>query len=175
MTDAMLIEAINRGEGGAFETLYRRYRDWVVALAYRFTGDPADAHDVAQEAFMYLLRKFPGFDLTARMTTFLYPVVRHLSIAARRKVRRFASDDELIACVPAESTDAGGTRSELAAVMSALPVAQLEVVLMRFVDGMTNDEIATALNLPPGTVKSRLHHALKTLREDPRTRRHFEQ
>ena len=109
---------------------------------------------------MYLLRKFPGFKLTARMTTFLYPVVRNLSIAARRKARRFASDQDLIAHVPVESQDCGGdTRVELAVVMSALPPGQLEVVLMRFVDGMTMSEIALALNLPEGTVKSRLHLA----------------
>lgn len=175
ISDEALVEAINAGDSDAFETLYRRYRDWVVALAYRFTGRQDDALDVAQDTFMYLLRKFPGFKLTARMTTFLYPVVRHLSIATRRKSSRFASDDDPIAHIPAESESPNrDPRAELAFVMSALPPGQLEVVLMRFVDAMTISEIALALTLPEGTVKSRLHHALNTLREDPRTRRHFE-
>ncbi len=62
-TDADLIAAINRGELSAFESLYHRYRDWVLGLACRFTLDSDIALDVKQETFPYLLRKFPGFDL----------------------------------------------------------------------------------------------------------------
>ena len=54
-----------------------------------------------------------------------------------------------------------------------LPEGQLEVVLMRFVDAMTLQEIADAIDVPLGTVKSRLHNALRILRRDPRTRRYF--
>jgi RNA polymerase sigma-70 factor (ECF subfamily) len=155
-----LIAAINRGDSAAFEALYRRYRDWVAMLAMRITRNEADAHDVLQETFAYVLRKTPGLTLTARLTTFLYPVVRNLSLAARRKRGRFTSDDELLAgaMAPPGSSDSG--RAELAEVMAALPAGQLEVVLMRFVDGLSIEEVALALNIPPGTVKSRLHHAL---------------
>ena len=83
--DAGLVEAINRGDATAFEALYYRYRDWVVRLARRITGNDADALDVLQETFAYLLGKFPGLRLTARMTTFLYPAVKHLSLVARSK------------------------------------------------------------------------------------------
>src|SRR6478609_3768000 len=78
-TDLELIGAISRGDPAAFETLYYRYRDWVIGLAQRFTGDPDSALDVMQETFLYLLRKFPGFQLTANFKTFLYPAVRNLS------------------------------------------------------------------------------------------------
>jgi RNA polymerase sigma-70 factor (ECF subfamily) len=63
---------------------------------------------------------------------------------------------------------------ELAGVLSVLPAPQREVLLMRFVDDMELSEIAAALSIPHGTVKSRLHHALRTLRADERTRRYFE-
>jgi len=63
--DLELIAAINDGDAAAFEALYFRYRNWVVGLAYRFTGDCDAALDVMQETFLYLLRKFPGFRLTA--------------------------------------------------------------------------------------------------------------
>ena len=56
-----------------------------------------------------------------------------------------------------------------------LPAAQREVLIMRFVDGLSLADIAAALSIPQGTVKSRLHHAIKTLRDDPRTRSYFEQ
>src|SRR5258708_32692937 len=92
-TDLQLIAAINGSDSRAFEALYLRYRDWVVALAYRFTGDNDLALDVLQETFLYFLKKFPGFVLTAQFKTFLYPAVKNLSIAARRKAERHQSTD----------------------------------------------------------------------------------
>ena len=173
-SDQELIELINEGEADAFDTLYRRYRDWVYNLAWRFTGSRQDALDVLQETFIYLLGKFPGFKLTASMTTFLYPVVRHISLTVRNKNRRFTSDEERLSEITASaSTETNSSRSELAAVLTVLPDEQREVLLMRFVDDMSLQEIATALNIPLGTVKSRLHHALQKLRNDRRTKEYF--
>jgi RNA polymerase sigma-70 factor (ECF subfamily) len=170
--DAELIAAINQGSHAAFETLYRRHRDWTVNLAFRFTGDEALALDVMQETFLYLLRKFPGFELRASLRTFLYPAVRNLSIAARRKAGRCQAADaenEILANLPAPETGVA-LDDDLAAVLENLPAKQREVLLLRFVDGFSLEEIADALEIPLGTVKSRLHNALKTLRDDPRTR-----
>ncbi|MBL7187440.1 MAG: RNA polymerase sigma factor [Phycisphaerae bacterium] len=173
-SDQELIELANRGDFEAFGILYHRYRDWVYRLAWRFTGNRQDALDVLQETFAYLLGKFPGFELTAAMTTFLYPVVKHLSLALRRKNRRFVSDDEALSKLTAPvSQDTERSRCELAGVLAALPEAQREILLMRFVDGMSLQEIAETLNIPLGTVKSRLHHALRALRDDRRTRDYF--
>ena len=175
-SDAELVRALNAGDASAFDGLYYRHRDWVVRLAQRFTGNGEDALDVAQETFSYLFRKFPGLVLTASMTTFLYPVVKNLSIAARRKRRRLAQlpDEDRRPDPPAPATvDYGKQREELAAVLAALPEGQREVLLMRCVDGMTLLEIAEALGVPEGTVKSRLHNAAATLRKDARTVRYF--
>jgi len=73
----------------------------------------------------------------------------------------------------ATSQEADLSRSELAAVLAILPDQQREVLLMRFVDDMTLQEIAAALNIPLGTVKSRLHNSLHTLRNDRRTKNYF--
>ena len=173
-SDQELIGLANKGDPEAFESLYYRYRDWVYRLAWRFTGSRQDALDVLQETFTYLLGKFPGFELTASMTTFLYPVVRHISLRVRSKSRRFASDEELLSELAAPtSQETERCRSELTAVLTVLPDEQREVLLMRFVDEMGPREIAAALNIPLGTVKSRLHHALRTLRNDRRTREYF--
>jgi RNA polymerase sigma-70 factor (ECF subfamily) len=169
--DEELIERMNRADAEAFEVLYRRYRDWVHRLAWRFTGNEADALDVLQETFIYLLKKSPGLQLTASMTTFLYPVVKHLSLNIRRR-RSPVADDEALTAIPDPAT-AGASRAELAAALAALSEEHREVVLMRFVDDMSLDEIAGALAIPSGTVKSRLHRALETLRNDPRARDYF--
>src|ERR1044071_10183869 len=86
--DQELGAAITRGDGSAFEPLYLRHKDWVYRLACRFTGEHAAALDVVQEAFAYLLAQFPGFRLTAKMTTYLYPVVKNTALAAKRRTRR---------------------------------------------------------------------------------------
>jgi len=173
-SDQELIELVNEGDPDAFEALYRRYREWVYHLAWRFTGNQQDALDVLQETFAYLLGKFPGSSLTASMTTFLYPVVRHISLTIRNKSRRFTSDEEILSEIAAPaSTETHRCRSELAAVLAVLPDEQREVLLMRFVDDMSLKKIATALNIPIGTVKSRMHHALQRLRHDRRTQDYF--
>jgi len=173
-SDRDLVELANKGELDAFEALYHRHRDWVYRLAWWFTGNREDALDVLQETFTYLLGKFPGFELTAAMTTFLYPAVKNLSLAMRNKNARFSSDADVLSELAAPAPQEGaGSLAELSAVLAVLPDEQREVVLMRFVDGMSLNEIAVALDIPLGTVKSRLHNALSTLRADRRTRDYF--
>jgi len=84
-----------------------------------------------------------------------------------------APGDDILPDLPAPPSPKRASRKELAAVLRTLPEEQLEVVLMRFVDDMALAEIAEALSIPLGTVKSRLHNALNALREDPRTRSYF--
>ena len=174
-TDEQLVDALNGGDAAAFEALYYRYRDWVARLAQRFCGNEADALDVVQETFLYFHRKFPGFVLSARLTTFLYPVVKHLALAARRKRGRMGTDlgaVELMAAPQAEAREEG--LEDLRAVVAAVPEIHREVLLMRYVDEMSLEEIAKGLEIPLGTVKSRIHNALKMLAEDERTKRFFQ-
>ena len=175
-SDIELVAAINRGDAAAFDVLYFRHRDWVAALAYRFTGDSNASLDVLQETFLYLLRKFPGFRLTASLKTFLYPAVRNLAIAARRKTARYqATVDELEQLEQAPAPPAAGAEAgDLQFVLATLPEEQREVLRLRFVNGLSLAEVAEAMDIPLGTVKSRLHHALQTLRQDERTRKFFE-
>ncbi len=173
-SDLELVAAINRGDAAAFDALYLRHRDWVAGLAFRLTGDSDAALDVLQETFLYLLRKFPGFRLTANLKTFLYPAVRNLSIAARRKAGRYQADEVgQQALEQAAAPEPAPMTGDLEAILCSLPEEQREVLLLRFVEGLSLSEIAAAMDIPLGTVKSRLHNALQTLREDPRTRDFF--
>jgi RNA polymerase sigma-70 factor, ECF subfamily len=173
-SDVQLLADINAGDDGAFDVLYYRHRDWVLRLAQRFTGNPDDALDVMQETFTYLIGKLPGLVLSARLTTFLYPVVKNLSISIRRKRTREIPGSELADFPAASNVDPQDQRSDLAVAMGSLPDIQREVVLMRFVDDMTVAEIAAALIIPEGTVKSRLHHAIAAMRTDGSMRAYFE-
>jgi RNA polymerase sigma-70 factor, ECF subfamily len=174
-TDLELVAAVNRGDWAAFDLLYHRHRDWTYRLAWRFSGSEADAQDVVQEVFVYLAGKLrAGLELRAGITTLLYPAVKHTALAHKRKHRRWHALEE-DADIPAVPTapDQGSVRTELAAVLATVSGAHREVLLMRFVDDMSLEEIGSALEIPVGTVKSRLHHALAALREDERLRRYF--
>ncbi len=127
-TDEELVTAVNRGDEGAFAALYYRYRDWVIRLSIRCTGHEEDACDVLQEVFRYVLGKRP-LKLTASMTTFLYPVVKNLAIAARKKRARLgrslnaAGEDDEPCDIPAppDPPAPGSQRAALAEVIAALP------------------------------------------------------
>lgn len=175
-SDLELVAAANAGDASAFEGIYARHRDWVVNLAYRFCGDRELALDVLQEAFLYLLKKFPGFELRCELRTFLYPVVKHLALNDRKKAGRYEGGqigEELFAGLEAQR-DEPAKDEELRIALAKLPVAQRETVMLRFMEGMDLAEIAIALEVPVGTVKSRLHHALEALRQQAGLRELFE-
>jgi RNA polymerase sigma-70 factor (ECF subfamily) len=172
--DLDLIAAINEGDEAAFEALYYRHRDWVVNLAYRWTEDRELAFDVLQETFFYFARKFPGFRLTGKLQTFLFPVVRNLSLTALRKSKRYRTGGGTeLAEMPAPPGPEAGGAEQLNAVVAALAAEQRDVLLLRFVDDLNLEEIGAVLGIPLGTVKSRLHNALEVLRHNPRTKRYF--
>ena len=170
LSDTELVRLANSGDASAFEQIYLRHSDWVVHLAWRFTRDREDALDVMQDAFAYLFSKFPGFELRAKMTTFLYPVVRNLALERVRKRRRTvpiadANQFEPEAPAPEHPADAGEETRRLAEALDALNEGEREVVHLRFTDSMKLGEIAEALSVPLGTIKSRLHSALARLRK----------
>ncbi len=176
LTDNELVDAINEGDEAAFEALYHRYRDWAVHLAFRWTGNRELALDVLQETFFSFAKRFPGFRLTARLQTFLYPVIRNIAISARRKHERYELDESKMQNLPAPgpSSSQSAADQDLEAVLQALGQGHRDVLMLRFVDGLSLEEIADVLGVPLGTVKSRLHNALTTLRKDERTKQFFD-
>jgi RNA polymerase sigma-70 factor (ECF subfamily) len=175
--DILVVQSIRAGRTEDFEVLYRRHRDWVYRAACRFTGDTELALDVLQDVFAYLLTRLPTLELHARLTTFLYPAIRNLSIeAVRRRARAGGAGEpqDMHECRLRPSPDAPEAQAALAAAVNALPDGHREVVLLRIVDGLGVGQVAAALGIPEGTVKSRLHHALAALRDDARTRRYFD-
>jgi RNA polymerase sigma-70 factor (ECF subfamily) len=173
--DAVLIDICNHGDAReaerAFETLYKRHKGFVLRVALRFAPDNESALDALQETFMYLLRKFPpqgpGLQLTASLSSLLYPVAKNSALTLRRKVERFSHDAE-----PDELPAAhAGEPSDIPALLRDLPDERRELLVLRFVDDLSLQDIADALDIPLGTVKSRLHLAIKTLRESPEAKK----
>jgi RNA polymerase sigma-70 factor, ECF subfamily len=164
LADADLIAEIDAGNARAFDALYHRYRDWVARLARRFTGHDEDALDVLQETFAYVHRKFPGFTLTCAMTSFLWPVVRNLSLQARRKRMRSLAIGDADLDLPDTHRSITASDEGILDLVKRLTPDQRQLILMRFVDDLTQEEIAHALRVPIGTVKSRLHAAITQLR-----------
>jgi len=172
-TDEQLVAGINRGDVSAFGTLYDRYRAWAHAVAFRFTRNEHDAADLVQDAFAYLLRLAPNLSLRCRFTTYLYPILRNGALTLHRKRGRETELRIDIAASLTRPPESTGDLRHFANIIDRLPEPHREVLLMRFVDEMTQREIASALGIPIGTVKSRLHHALKLVRADPAMRTYF--
>jgi RNA polymerase sigma-70 factor (ECF subfamily) len=156
MDDLQLLEAFRRGDASAFEQLYLRHRDWAAGLARRICGNREDALDVLQEAFAYVAQRAATLDLRASFRTFLYPVIKHRSIDKKHARRTLPTGPE-----PEAPRSVEGAIDQY---LNQLSEDHAEVIQMRFADGLSLDEIAAALEIPLGTVKSRLHHALSILR-----------
>jgi len=178
LEERALVARANRGDLDAFAALYRAYRDWVAGVARRLTGDPDDALDVLQETFVWFFGRFPGFRLTSSLRSFLYPVVKHQAIAVLRRrrrlggpvrLRRTGGRSEAEPPVADAEPDLGWSLPDEEAgdfhrLLQRLTPEQRDVVQLRFGLDFQLDEIAAALAIPLGTVKSRLHHALLFLR-----------
>ncbi len=171
-SDLELVKLCNGGSRrdatAAFEALYRRHRDYVTRVSLRFCSDREIAADVLQETFLYLLKKFPptgeGLILSAQLRSLLYPVAKNLTLSAIKRRRR---DESSTGIEPDRLPDPGTVNPQyenLARMTSELSPRHREVILLRFVDDMRLNEISEALDIPTGTVKSRLHHALRELR-----------
>ncbi len=172
-SDAQLVAAAAGGETSAFDALFRRHRDWTYRLAYRFTGTDADAWDVLQEAFLYLARRMPSLTLTTSLRTLLFPAIRNLAIKANTKRRKLVAGEELLAALPARSSDQ--STDNLLQVLESLGLPHRQVVILRYIDDLSLEEIAEVLAIPLGTAKSRLFHAHRLLRDNPRCRKYFGQ
>lgn len=177
-SDIELIDICNTGDAGsaeaAFGTLYDRHKNFVIRVAVGIVGDNAIALDTLQETFTWLLRQFPpegdGLTLTAKLTTLLYPVSKNFAISEWRRGKALATDAD-----PDELEAPGiDTANDVQRVLRELSFEQREVAMLRFVHGMSLAEVAEALEIPPGTVKSRLHKAVLQLRNSPKLKAFFE-
>jgi RNA polymerase sigma-70 factor, ECF subfamily len=176
--DLTLVERVRTGDQRAFKSLVERYQRKVYAVALGMLKDKEDARDVAQEAFVKVYRYLDHFKGDASFYTWLYRITVNICIDVMRKKGNAREDvefDETIAHDTAEANiGALGTmlgtnpqksalRKELAdkilAALEQVPPKHREILLLREIEGMSYEDLSRTLEIPKGTVMSRLFHA----------------
>jgi len=170
--DADLARAAQAGSRQAFDRLVVRHADDVVRTAYVIVGDPDDANDVAQDAFISAYRGLDGYQPTAPFGAWLHRIAVNRSYDyLRRRQRQGALIDGMMAASSGAEEDAAvrdarrdDERAAVRELIDELDPKGRAVVALRFLRGMSIKEVAATLDVPEGTVKRRLHDALKRMR-----------
>jgi RNA polymerase sigma-70 factor (ECF subfamily) len=171
--DADLVHRLRTGEALAFEELVRAYQHRVFGVALRMLGNVAEAEDVAQEAFLRAHRALPDFRGDAKLSTWLYAITSRLCLtrlgSGERAMIRQGEDSVMRLAHDADGPDTVLEQSELEGALhraiAELPDERRIVVVLRDLEGLSYEEIAEALELPTGTVRSRLHRARMDLKD----------
>ena len=170
-SDEALYARLLRGELAAFDRLYERFERPLFGFLRAQLGDAAEAEDVLHEAFLAVLRAGGAQTELRSFRAWLFQVARNLCLnraRARRRADRalesVAREARIEPAAPAEPP-AGRDPAALHAAVSRLPPALAEVYQLR-ARGLSYDELASILEIPVGTVKSRMHEMMKRLREE---------
>lgn len=170
-----LICSARDGAADAFETLVRRYEKRVYALTLRICGNPTDAEEAAQEAFLSAWQSLPFFRGEASFATWLYRLASNASIDLLRREKRqraVSLDDETLALDipdrrlgPHEEAERGELHAAIESGLKALPDDYRTVLVLREIHQLSYQEISDTLEVDVGTVKSRISRGRKRLCE----------
>ena len=184
--DHDLVQRLQQGDSRAFRTLFDRYHRRAFAVAVGVVKNKDDAQDVVQEAFVKVHKNIGKFQGTSSFYTWLYRIVMNVSIdhvrrTSRRKNLDFdervvheksevAGDGALLPNVANANPGRAALRRELggaiAAALAELPEHHRQVIVLREIEGMSYEQMADALDVPKGTIMSRLFHARKKMQAE---------
>lgn len=169
-SDEELIEGCQRGESDAFRALFERHKDKVFSIALRYSGDAAVAEDIAQETFLKLFVGLKTFRGESDFGSWLYRVVVNSCLDRKRKTRRLMPLlDEALSMLQApgasvlEEISCAELRGQLQSVLADLSGERRMLVVLRYTQGLSYDEIGRILGIPGGTVASRLNRIHRVL------------
>jgi RNA polymerase sigma-70 factor (ECF subfamily) len=162
--DAVLVRAACDGDHDAAAALFRRHWQPAWRGAYGITGRRAMADDIAADAFERAFSALNRFDRRRPFAPWLHRIVVNRALDLLRAERRLVGGE--LGPEPASEPELDGGDAELLAAVRGLPLQRRAVVILRYGVGMTPTEIAHVLDLPVGTVNSRLARALEQLRGD---------
>ena len=176
MTEQELVRAAAGGDTEAFERLVETYENKIYHLALRMCGSADEAADIAQEAFLAAWRGLPSFRGEAGFATWLYRLTSNAAIDYLRRQKKqrgdMSLDDEELGLDavdsgpgPQETAEGSELRSAVAAGFNQLSEGHRQVLVLREIQGLSYEEIASVLELDIGTVKSRISRARSSLRK----------
>ncbi len=165
--DLQLVQRAARGDGKAFHALVDAHAQRLYRLAVTLVGNATDAEDVLQEAFAGAFRGLPGFQGRSSVKTWLTRILVTQAAKWRRDRQRrsMPSSDSLEPSQPDTAATSIGAKIDLQAALKLLSQEHREVLVLREFEGMSYEEMAESLDLPRGTVESRLHRARAELKE----------
>ena len=171
MNELLLISRARGSDREAFGELVEQYRDNVYRLAYRMCGNAYDADEAAQEAFVAAWRALPNFRGDAKFSTWLYRLTTNAAIDVMRREKRHQTvgDGEMVdladdADSPQETVERTEQQEAVQKALATLSEEYREVLLLRYMEELDYAEIAEVLQLPSGTVKSRINRAKAALK-----------
>ena len=172
-SDADYVRRLQRGETEAFEMLVRRHEKTIFNLVYRMLGDYDEAAEVSQEVFLSAYRAIGQFRGDANFSTWLYRIaLNHTSTRRKTLIRRqqrnvAIEDTEPVRDLqpgPAETMEKKEIRERVQRALNSLEPDDATVILLRDLQDIPYEEVARLLEIPVGTVKSRLHRARQALK-----------
>jgi len=175
ISDAECVRKLQRGETDAFETLIRRHQKTIYNLAYRMLGDYDEAAEISQETFLSAYRAIGNFRGDANFSTWLYRIALNHATTRRktlttRQQRTVPMENSEPASDPnpgpPESMEKKEIRQRVQQALNRLEPEDAAVILLRDLQDVPYEEVARVLEVPIGTVKSRLHRARQALKSE---------
>ena len=165
-----LVDRCRREESGAFEEFVDKYKNLVFALIARTVPDRSRAEDLAQDVFLRIHRALPYFRGEARLSTWIYRIVVNVCLQEQSRSRATVSlDDPDSRIPPPGAVDRSFTdlelRDRLEKAIAQLPAQYRLLIAGHYLEGVQYEDLADALHLPLGTVKTQLHRAKRQLRQ----------
>lgn len=165
--DADLVARFLSGDQRAFDTLFARYQDYVYNIVYGIVGSAEEARDITQDVFVQVFRRLSGFRRGSRFATWLYRVAVNRAVDAARssKGRKWLPllDQFLQIPDPADSPEKEAIhqdeRSAVQATLMQVPVNHRDILVLRYYQGLSIEEIAEVLGCSVAAAKVRLHRA----------------
>lgn len=179
VSDEELVRRAQQGKVEAFEELVRRYERKVYNITYRLLGNEEDATEALQDTFLRTYRSISRFKFKSSFYTWLYRIATNVSLTKlrRRKTQETVSLDEPIKntddlkydipdshTTPEQAFEQKRLRERLQEAIARLPEEYRTVVVMRDLEGLSNEEVSATLGITVPAVKSRLHRGRMALR-----------
>lgn len=178
-TDEQLIAKFQLGDVQAYDVLVRRYKDQLLNFIYRFVGNRSDAEDLVQETLLRVYKNKHMYKEIAKFSTWVYTIAGNLAKTElrRRKRHKIFSVSNFVneerdydipdkALSPEKQVDSTMQEAIIQKAIEKLPVKFKEVIILRDIQGFAYEEISQILNIPLGTVKSRVNRGRLKLQED---------